>query len=188
MRRSPAKRTGQFFAAIAKRFEGARFSHFLNRHSNGLGWIVAALLFSVPLLLVVNAYSDIGEQNDRIERQSNKLERQNNKLERQQAHLTKERVQRVKVQNAINAYICTTNNEQDGLLASLIAVSLGSSPSSAELTHEQQAGKAIFEQALVQLEDKTNCETFELPPPGVIPNPESIPKPREHGVGSGGER
>lgn len=188
MKRSPAKRTGQLISTIAKRFEGKRFSTFLSRHSNGLGWVMAALLFSIPLAVVAKNYDDIADQNDRIERQNHRLAGQNEKLERQQRHLTRERAQRVKVQNAINAYICTTNNEQDGVLASLIAVSLASSPPDAELTREQLAGKAIFEQALVELEDRTACKTFKLPPPGVIPNPKTIPKAQERGVGSGGEK
>jgi hypothetical protein len=195
MKRSPAKRTGELFSSIAKRYEGRSFSDFLSRHSNGLGWVVAAALFAVPLFLVLQAYGDIGDQNDRIERQNHRIERQNHrlavqndKIEDQQAHLRKERSERVKVQNAINAYICTTNNEQDGVLASLIAVSLGSSPPDSQLTEEQQAGKAIFERALYELEDRVNCDEFKLPPPGVIPNPKQIPKLQESGVGSGGER
>lgn len=188
MRRSPAKRTGELLGKLSSKLRAEGFSQWISRHSNGLGWVMAAMLFAVPLVIVGRNYDAIGTQNDKIERQNHRLEAQNQKLEAQSRHLVRERVQRIRVQNAINAYICTTNNEQDGLLASLIAVSLAYSPSNSKLTNQQRAGKAIFEQALVQLEDTTECKSFRLPPPGVIPNPEKIPKPRSDGVGSGGMR
>lgn len=179
MRRSPAKRTGQLLASIGQRLKGERINAFLTEHSNALGWILAAVLFAVPLIVVGKNYSDISDQNNKIERQNHKLATANHKLETQQKELKKERVSRIKVQNAINSYICETNNEQDGLLASLLAFSLQASPPEEQLTEQQKAGKKIFEEALLQLEDQVDCEDFKLPPPGVIPDVHDIPKIHE---------
>jgi hypothetical protein len=77
---------------------------------------------------------------------------------RQQSQET-ERKARVKAQAEINFYVCSENNKQDRILASLLAISIGNA-SDKPLTKRQSSALAVFEEALRQLRALTPCNAL----------------------------
>lgn len=119
--------------------------------------------FSAAAFFIIGAFVVFGanvrttqELSQDNEAQVAQLEKIVKRQHRALASIQRERANRISAQDAINAYVCRTNDDQDQLLAGLIAASLIGVDEKA-LTTEQLEGKRIFEAALNQLQDKKKC-------------------------------
>lgn len=72
------------------------------------------------------------------------------------ATINKERAARVDTVSGVIDLFCTTNNDQDFLLGTLVEISL-SGPRPEDLTQRQRRFIRIFEDALAELEDPEDC-------------------------------
>lgn len=75
-----------------------------------------------------------------------------------QRQLEEERFFRSRVQAEINRYVCSENNKQDRLLASLLAITLRDADPA--LTVEQQEALAVFLRVLRDLRREAPCEAI----------------------------
>lgn len=123
---------------------------WLTRHATKVVLLVAAMMFIIPLGITKYQQNDI----EKAQKSIQELAQKNSKTI---AEIQRERQERITTQKAINAYFCAQNNEQDGLLAGLLAFSLIASPPDSDLTEQQLMGKEIFEAALADLESQTDC-------------------------------
>lgn len=116
---------------------------FYRDHFTGIWWTVAAVLIAASLALLASNQVQIGNTADSAEDASATAKRAVVKIQM-------ERAERIDAQDAINLTVCQGNDEQDRLLASLIAAALIG-------TEDTLPGRRLFKNALIHLRSKPDC-------------------------------